>query len=98
MTIDDKIRDENLQYDNKREAAKLSALSALSYETNKDVYNFKQFKTIRPFAKNIFARQVTLNKGDKDHSNLLREIGDFNKKTEPRHLSKKSKKEILVKA
>ena len=28
MTIDDKIRDENMQYDTKREAAKISALSS----------------------------------------------------------------------
>ena len=27
MTIDDQIRDENLQYDNNKEAAKISALS-----------------------------------------------------------------------
>ena len=28
MTIDDKIRDEKLHYDNKREAAKISAISS----------------------------------------------------------------------
>ena len=33
MTIDDKIRDEKLQYDNEREAAKISPLS--SGKTNK---------------------------------------------------------------
>ena len=36
MTIDVKIRDEKLQYDNNREAAKISALS--SEKIDKDVY------------------------------------------------------------
>ena len=36
MTIDDKIRDEKLQYDNEREAAKISPLS--SGKTNKLEY------------------------------------------------------------
>ena len=32
MTIDDKIRDENIQYDINREAAKISALSRRKFE------------------------------------------------------------------
>ena len=49
MTIDDQIRDEKLQYDINREAAKISALSSnkigkYEYLTGKDIlpYNKKQ--------------------------------------------------------
>ena len=38
MTIDDKIRDEKLQYDIKREAAKLSALSIVESINMKKYY------------------------------------------------------------
>ena len=44
MTIDDKIRDEKLQYDINREAAKVSALSS----TKIDRYEFLTGKTILP--------------------------------------------------
>ena len=44
MTIDDKIRDEKLQYDINREAAKVSALSS----TKIDKYEFLTGKTILP--------------------------------------------------
>ena len=39
MTIDDKIRDENLQYDIVREAAKRSALSPLKIFVKKHLKN-----------------------------------------------------------
>ena len=44
MTIDDKIRDENLQYDNNREAAKISALSSVKI----DEYEFLTGEGILP--------------------------------------------------
>ena len=44
MTIDDKIRDENLQYDTKREAAKISALSSGKI----DKYDFLTGEEILP--------------------------------------------------
>ena len=37
-----------------------------------------------------------LNTADRDHSNLLLEINDFNKNTKTRNFSKKSKKDILL--
>ena len=44
MTIDDKIRDENLQYDNNREAAKISELSSVKI----DEYEFLTGEEILP--------------------------------------------------
>ena len=47
MTADDKIRDEKLQYDIKREAAKISALSSgkvdkYEYLTGEEILSFNQ--------------------------------------------------------
>lgn len=39
------------------------------YETKKYVCSFQQFKTIRSFAKNIFAGKTNLNDTNKDQSN-----------------------------
>ena len=51
MTIDDKIRDEKLQYDTNREAAKISALSSgktdkYEYFTGKEILPSNQRQTI----------------------------------------------------
>ena len=51
MTIDDKIRDEKLQYDINREAAKISALSSgkidkYEYLTGEEVLPFNQRQII----------------------------------------------------
>ena len=51
MTIDDKIRDEKLQYDINREAAKISTLSSgkidkYEYLTGEEILRFNQTQTI----------------------------------------------------
>ena len=55
----------------------------LIYKSNKYVYNFQQFETIKSFAKNILACKIALD-DDKYQSNLLHEIVDFKKNTKPR--------------
>ena len=52
MTIDDQIRDEKLQYDNNREAAKISALSSkkfnnYEYLTGEEILPFNQEQMIK---------------------------------------------------
>ena len=44
------------------------------YETDKYVYNFQQFETIRSFGKVIFRCKITLNDAKKDHTDLLDKI------------------------
>ena len=51
MTTDDKIRDEKLQYDNKRDAAKISALSSgkinkCEYLTGEEILPFNKRQII----------------------------------------------------
>ena len=52
MTIDDKIRDEKLQYDNNREAAKISALSfsflVMDIDSLEKIKNRTQYKNTEP--------------------------------------------------
>ena len=55
MTIDDKIRDEKLQYDINREAEKISALS--SEKINK--YEYFTGEEILPFNQTLIIEQVT---------------------------------------
>ena len=56
------------------ETEKMGNREDLNYNTKNYIYNFQQFKTIRPFAKNIFARKITLNDADKDQNDLLIEF------------------------
>ena len=46
----------------------------LFYETDKYVYNFQQYQTIRSFGKIIFRCKITLNDAKKDHTYLLDKI------------------------
>ena len=46
----------------------------LFYETDKYVYNFQQFETIRSFGKIIFRCKINLNDAKKDHTDLLNKI------------------------
>ena len=42
----------------------------LIYETNKYIFNFQKFQTIRCFAKNIYDSKTTLDNADKDQDDL----------------------------
>ena len=55
----------------------------LIFETNKYMYNFQQFVTIRSFARNIYGRKVKENNADEDQNNLLFEVAGFKKNTKP---------------
>ena len=51
------------------------------FKTDKNIYNFQQFETIRSFVKVIFNDKITLNHTDKD---LSAEILNLKKKTKPK--------------
>ena len=77
MTIDDKIKDEKLQYDIKREAAKMSAISSgkigkYDYLTGEEIMQFDQSRiteqakfTYCPLGK-AFERQVKTIEGQRE--------------------------------
>ena len=65
MIIDDKIRDEKLQYDNNKEAAKLSALSSgkidkYEYLTGEEILPSNQRKIIEQLSLHILPQQKLL--------------------------------------
>ena len=65
MIIDDKIRDEKLQYDNNKEAAKLSALSSgkidkYEYLTGEEILPSNQRQIIEQLSLHILPQQKLL--------------------------------------
>ena len=64
----------------------------LIYETNKYVFNFQQFRTIKSFGESIFSCKITLDETDKKQGNLLNNIIYFNSRTKPRVKPDKEKK------
>ena len=55
----------------------------VDYKTNKHVYNFQQYESIRYFAKTVFAGNITLDDADNDQSDLWNEFVDFKTGTRP---------------
>ena len=61
----------------------------LMYEINKYVHKFQQYETITSLAKNILGSKITLDDADKDQSDLLNELVDFQKEAKPRNKKKR---------
>ena len=85
MTTDDKIRDEKLQYDSKREEAKLSALSSgkndqYEYLTGKEITNKYQRQIIEKanFAYTLLGK--AFEKQTEKHLSASESLAPFNKK------------------
>ena len=68
----------------------------LIYKSNKYLYNFRNFQTIRTFGIDIYDGEITLEDADKDQSDLLNEIKNFYDKTRPKNYKKKQEKEITL--
>ena len=87
MTIDDKIRDEKLQYDINREAAKISALSSgkidkYEYLTGEEILLSDQRRVIEqvkftyyPLGKTLYKQTETTEDQGKKQINTLEEHG-----------------------
>ena len=66
----------------------------LVYKASGNTYDFRKFRTIRNFGKDIYEGEITLEEADKDQSDLLNEIKNFSDKTRPKNYIKKHEKEI----
>ena len=69
----------------------------LVYDADKYRYDFRTFKTIRTFGKDIYEGKITLEEADEDQSNLTDEIGKFIKETRPKNVDKKRERKIVMK-
>ena len=61
----------------------------LVYRTNEWTYNFKNFRTINTFGRDISNGTITLKEADKDQSDLLIENLNFRKQIRPHTPEKK---------
>ena len=68
----------------------------LKYETNKYVYDFQQFETIRSFGESIYTGKTNINQTEMDQTNLLENIIEFNNKSKPKIKEGQGKNEILL--
>ena len=60
-------------------------------------YNFRNFRTIRTFGRDIYEGKITLEEANIDQDNLLRDIRNFNNKTRPQNDRKIQEKKIVLK-
>ena len=67
----------------------------LLYKASGNTLDFKKFKTIITFGKDVYEDKVNLEEADKDQSDLLTEIKNFSEKTRPKNNKKKQEKEIV---
>ena len=65
----------------------------LIYKTNKYTYDFRKFNTIRTFGEDIYDGKITLEEADKNQSDLIDEIENFNDRTRRKSYKKKKEKE-----
>ena len=68
----------------------------LIYKATEYIYDFRNSKTIRTFGRDIYKCKITLEEADEDQSNLIDEIGNFNKKARPKDPIKKQEKDIVL--
>ena len=66
-------------------------------ETKTDTYDFRIFRTIRTFGKDIHNRKITLEEANESQAKLTEEIYEFMNKTRPKSKKRKRKKKLLVK-
>ena len=69
----------------------------LVYDIGKYKYDFRKFKTIRTFRKDISEGKITLEQADEDESDLTNELYNFIKETKPKNAEKKNQKKIVIK-
>ena len=69
----------------------------LVYDADKYIYDFRKFKTIKTFGKDIYEGKITLKEADEDQSDLTNEINKFIKETDPKNVYKNKTKKLLLK-
>ena len=68
----------------------------LVYRATEYIYDFRNFRTIRTFGRDIYERKITLEEANENQSKLVDDINNFVKKTRPQNNIKKQKKEIVL--
>ena len=66
------------------------------YKGSNKTYDFRNFKTIRPFGNEIRNKVISLDTANIEQANLLSYVYDFTKKTRPRSLAQKQLRAEIV--
>ena len=61
------------------------------------IYNFQQYETMRSFGESVDTQKTSIVEAEKDQSNLLKNIVEFNNKSRPKNKEGKDKKEMFMK-
>ena len=69
----------------------------LVYDIGKYKYDFRKFKTIRTFGKDIYEGKITLEQADEEQSDLSSDIDKLIKETKPKSAVKKSQRKTVMK-
>ena len=67
----------------------------LIYDTDKYIYDFRKFKTIRTFGKDLYEGKISLKQADVEQSYLANEINNFIKGTRPKIWTKNNKEKLF---
>ena len=68
----------------------------LVYKASGKTYDFRKFQTTKTFGEDIYEVEITFKEADKEQSDLLDEIRNFNDKTRPKNYKKKQEKKLLL--
>ena len=80
------------ELDKSKEIEEIIDREKLFYRASEYTYNFRNFRTIRTFGRDIYEGKITLEEADEDQSNLADKIKNFSDKTRPKSLEKKTRK------
>ena len=69
----------------------------LIYDSDKYIYDFRKFKTIRTFGKDLYEGKISLKQADVEQSYLANEINKFIKGTRPKNMDKKQQRKVVWK-
>ena len=64
----------------------------LIYRATENTYDFRNFRTIRMFGRDIYNGKITLEEANDEQSNLVNSVRNFNSKTRPQNNKKKKRK------
>ena len=65
----------------------------LKYKTNKYVYEFQQFESIRYFGNSIYTGTINIDEAERDQSNLLENMVEFSNKSKQKNKESTDKKQ-----
>ena len=103
VTIKNIIPENILNDEAKKEIHKISEIEKsidrekLVYRASVYSYSFQNFRTIKPFGRDIYNGEITLKEADEDQASSLNEIMNFRHKTKPQDQEKKQEKKDVLK-